>query len=175
MKGRTGIGVLWRNSFTKSVKNTNHNSRILSIEIGHRKDNVLFVNLYMPYQCDVNVELYMQCLGNLSAILKEADTLKIAVVEDFKAAEITVFANKITEWFKHEAMVIPDMVFLGSGPEVHTFVTIAHNTTPWPVHIICSTQMHNILSDVNVLNQRLCSDHLPLTVALNLDPLDISC
>ena len=71
------MDVLWRKSFTKNVKIINHNSIILNIVIGHEKGNFCFVNVFMPYQCDVNLEQYMQCLGNLYAIMEEADTSKL--------------------------------------------------------------------------------------------------
>ena len=141
----------------------------LVLKLGRRKISFCL----LMCMCSTSVMWIYSCICSscLSAILEEAGTSKIADVGDFNAAVNTVFASEQTEWCKYEAMAISYMVFSGSGPEVHTFVSPANNTTSWLDHIICSTDMHNIISDVHVLNQMPCTDHLPFSSGSECRPL----
>ena len=36
--------------------------------------SLLFISVYMPYQCDDNYELFMEYVGKLSALIEESPT-----------------------------------------------------------------------------------------------------
>ena len=63
-------------------------SRLLGVELTCNDVSMLFISLYMPYQCKDNFELFMQYIGKISALIEESPTSNIAIVGDFNAAII---------------------------------------------------------------------------------------
>ena len=43
------------------------------------------INVYMPYQCDENYDLYMKCIGKLSTLIEKSCTNNIVILGDFNA------------------------------------------------------------------------------------------
>jgi len=158
-----GIGILWRRTIEQNVnicKNTD--TRLLGVEVQSSHGKILLINVYMPYQCDNNYDEYMHYLGKLSALIFDADTTRIGIYGDFNANICTPFMNELEKWCQSEHMTISDLVLLGSSSGTFTYVSAAHNTTSWLDHIVCSQDLHKLVSCVTVLDKTPSSDHLAM-------------
>ena len=49
------------------------------------------MNVYLPYQCYDNFDIYVEYIRKISAILEDCTTSKLAVIGDFNAAVSTTF------------------------------------------------------------------------------------
>ena len=52
----------------------------MGIQIKNRDECLYFVNVYLPYQCPDNYELYVQYLGKLLAIIEDYESSKVAIL-----------------------------------------------------------------------------------------------
>ena len=59
-------------------------------------------------------------------------------------------------------------VLLGRNSDNYTYVSDAHNTTSWLDHIMCSHNMHQHISSLEILKKLAKSDHLPLSIHLDI-------
>ena len=55
-------------------------TRITGIQIKNRDECLYFVNVYLPYQCPDNYDLYVEYLGKLSAIIEDYESSKVAII-----------------------------------------------------------------------------------------------
>ena len=69
---------------------------------------MLFVNVYMPYQCDDNYDLFVEYIGKISSIIEESVTSDLIVLGDFNATLDTVFESKLLEMCKSHQLVVSD-------------------------------------------------------------------
>ena len=71
-----------------------NDSRIVGITLCIDNLQYDFISVYMPYQCDKNYDLYMQCIGKLSTLLEESCTNNIVILGDFNATLNSVFESE---------------------------------------------------------------------------------
>ena len=119
-------------------------TRIMGIQIKNRDECLYFVNVYLPYQCPDNYDLYVEYLGKLSAIIEDYESSKVAIIGDFNAAVGTTFEGELLEVCTHHELIISDYEHFGRNSSQFTFVSDAHSTTSWLDHIICSFNLFNI-------------------------------
>ena len=48
----------------------------------------------------------------------------------------------------------------------------AHHSTSWLDHVICSSNMHNVIGSIYVVDNLPSSDHLPLGVTFSMKIVD---
>ena len=137
-------------------------TRIIGLEVKHLKERLYFINVYLPYQCPDNYDLYAEYLGKISAIVEDCHSTKIAIIGDFNAAVGTTFEDELLELCTHQKLIIADYEKYGRTSNQFTYVSDAHNTTSWLDHIICSFDFYSIISDLFILDKLPSSDHLPL-------------
>ena len=144
-------------------------TRIMGIQIKNRDECLYFVNVYLPYQCPDNYDLYVEYLGKLSAIIEDYESSKVGIIGDFNAAVGTTFEGELLEVCTHHELIISDYEHFGRNSSQFTFVSDAHSTTSWLDHIICSFNLFTILSDLCILDKLPSSDHLPIGCNLCFD------
>ena len=94
-----GIGILWKKSISKFVKSiTFDDSRLLGVQITYNQETFVFINVYLPFQCEDNYENYLNYLGKPTAVVEEIATSNIVVLCDFNAAKDTRFENELLLW-----------------------------------------------------------------------------
>ena len=141
-----GLAVLWRNEFTHACTLLNiDDARLLGVTFDTNLGKTLMVNAYLPYQCAYNFEDYCNCLGKLAAIVHEADTRNIVITGDFNAGVNTLFEHELVELCKGEHLCISDYDMLGRNSGFYAYVSDAHHSTSWLDHVICSSNMHNVI------------------------------
>ena len=104
-----GIGILWKKSISKLVKAiTFDDSRLLGVQITDNQETFVFINVYLPFQCEDNYENYLNYLGKLTAVVEEIATSNIVVLGDFNAAKDTKFENELLLWCNSNNCIMSD-------------------------------------------------------------------
>ena len=137
-------------------------TRMIGLEVKHLKERLYFINVYLPYQCPDNYDVYAEYLVKISAIVEDCHSTKIAIIGDFNAAVGTTFEDELLELCTHHKLIIADYEKYGRTSNQFTYVSDAHSTTSWLDHIICSFDFYSIISDLFILDKLPSSDHLPL-------------
>jgi len=161
-----GLAILWRKELEHIKVHDYNDPRLLGLEVHSNHGKLMFINVYMPYQCADNSDLYLHYLGKLAALVHESDTSKIALLGDFNASTNTAFGRELAEMCKTNNLVLSDIDLLGSN--TYTFVSDAHHTVSWLDHFVSSADMHHIIKHISVLDKWPTSDHLPLATVLNV-------
>ena len=81
---------------------------MIGLEVKHLKERLYFINVYLPYQCPDNYDLYAEYLGKISAIVEDCYSTKIAIIGDFNAAVGTTFEDELLELCTHHKLIIAD-------------------------------------------------------------------
>ena len=103
------VAVLVRKSIRKECQvHTFDHSRLLGITVNTSDMPYYFLNVYMPYQCDDNYDLFVEYTGKISSIIEESATSKLVVLGDFNAAVDTVFESELLEMCKSHQLVVSD-------------------------------------------------------------------
>ena len=70
-----GVGILWRKSISEHVQIVKYDDvRIIGCQVNHDCGDIIFMNVYLPYQCEENIDDYMLYLGKLSSIINQCNT-----------------------------------------------------------------------------------------------------
>ena len=81
------VAVLVRKSIRKECQvHTFDDSRLLGITVNTSDMPCYFLNVYTPYQCDDNYDLFVNYIGKISSIIEESVTSILIVLGDFNAA-----------------------------------------------------------------------------------------
>ena len=70
-----GVAIFYKKDLSKYVKQIDTNLEWCNaIEITVESHKIILINVYLPYQCDKNKELYMQCLEAIRDIIDEGSS-----------------------------------------------------------------------------------------------------
>ena len=83
-------------------------SSLITITVNTSDMPCYFLNVYMPYQCDDNYDLFVEYIGKISSIIEESVTSNLIVLGDFNAAVDTVFESELLEMCKSHQLVVSD-------------------------------------------------------------------
>ena len=158
-----GVSVLWRKTLSNLISIVKYDdARLIGCMVKTNDIDSLYVNVYLPYQCDDNYDSYVYYLGKLSAIIDESPTSNITVVGDFNAKLGSPFEDELQSVVRSSNMHISDFEYFGYNSDKYTYVSDAHMSTSWLDHYICSTSMHRNISYMTILDKLPSSDHLPI-------------
>ena len=106
-----GLSVMWKKSLSNSIKIMQFDdSRILGIELQSNNFTLLFLTVYLPYECDKFYDDYCFYLSKLQCIIDSANTPYVFILGDFNAdiqntsifgAELLDFCDFLTRNFYH--------------------------------------------------------------------------
>ena len=66
-----GMAILTKEKYLSMAHfHTYQCSRLLGVELTCNDASMLFISVYMPYQCKDFFELFMECIGKLSAFIE---------------------------------------------------------------------------------------------------------
>ena len=71
-----------------------------------------------------------------------------------------------------EHLGLSDYEMLGRNSVFYTCVSDAHHSTSWLDQDICSSNMHNVIGSIYVVDKLPSSDHLPLDVIFSMTIVD---
>ena len=95
-------------------------SRLLGVQITDNQETFVFINVYLPFQCEDNYENYFNYLGKLTAVVEETATSNIVVLGDCNAAKDTKFENELLLWCNSNNCIMSDNEILGDDLDTHT-------------------------------------------------------
>ena len=123
----------------------------------------------MPYQCKDNFELFMECIGKISALIEESPTSHDAIAGDFNAAIDTQFDVELQELCNILSLVISDCNYYDRNSGMFTHVSDAHGTTSWLDHILYSQDMQTKLHSIAILYMLPSSDHVLMSFVFDFN------
>ena len=162
-----GVGIIWRKSLAKYISIVQYeDNRIIGCNVGISDNSMLFVNVYLPYQCVDNHDDFVLYLGKLTAIINECTTPTIAIVGDFNAKAGTMFESELLQFVNTCNLNIADYEYFGRSSDTHTYVSDSHGTTSWLDHYVCSHSMYSAITGMKVIDRLPSSDHLPISATM---------
>ena len=102
-------------------------TRMIGLEVKHLKERLYIINVYLPYQCPDNYDLYAEYLGKILAIGEDCHSTKIAIIGDFNAAVGTTFENELLKLCTHHKLIIADYKKCGRTSNQFTYVSDAYS------------------------------------------------
>jgi len=79
-----------------------------------------------------------------------------------------LFGHKLLAYCQTETLTISDYELMDVH-NTYTHVSTSHKTTSWLDHIISTSSFHDLIEKISVDYTLISSDHLPMSVILNLD------
>lgn len=126
----------------------------------------LFINVYLPYKCDENLELYVECLGKIQQVIEEACTSNIIICGDVNCDPRIDddYGRVLTSFCGDMDLSLIDMDILKNG--AFTYISDAWGTTSWIDHCLCSAEICKVVKCVSVDYSFIMSDHRPIIVEI---------
>lgn len=167
-----GVAILWRDSLDSRVKPLVTNlSWCSGIEIEDNQRKVVILSVYLPYQCNENEEKYLECLGELSALLQELDTTCYSVLGDWNAnlkdMRNSLFARHMSSFCDEHDLIISSQHMLPHSS--YTCVSAAWGSTSWLDHTVSSADFHDMITNMEIQYTYTDEDHIPLTLTASLE------
>ena len=155
--------ILYRKCFADNISVVNTcNARITCIYIMSADGKILLLNVYMPcnYGDDESLHDYLECLGELDALMIESDAVHTVICDDFNCGPASRFFPMLDSFAREHNLIISDMTKLSN---VFTYESDDGLRTSWIDHIVCSSAIDKVVCDIGVLQNVIVSDHRPLT------------
>ena len=172
IKGRPygGVGFLIRKSvFQFCTVKEYDDSRILGIEYTKEGTSMLLLCVYLPYQCNDNYDEYLNCMNKIVQIVFEYPNANVYVMGDFNSdfTRGDLFGDEFMQICNEHTLSIADKELLPDS--TFTCISNAHGTTSWLDHCVTSVTGLDNIESVMVIDEYICSDHLPLRVVIRCD------
>ena len=134
-------------------------ARLLGIEIVIKNNNdeikLLFVNIYMPFDCADNTDDFMQYLSRVNDICETYPTPYVYVIGDF-TANVTI-KNQCSKFGDDGGILMADYDYLPK--DSYTFTSSAHNTVSWLDHILTTSPGRDLIEHIDTILYLLTNSH----------------
>ena len=164
-----GVGILWRKSLSeKCVIKSYECDRITGIEITIGSFHALFLCVYFPCDNSDNFDEYCHYLSMVKQITVDFPTPYVFIMGDFNAnlSRSSRFGDELVSYCERYSLHISDNIILPS--DTFTHVSMAHGSTSWLDHCVTTVSGHDIITDLSILFGYVSSDHLPLSVQIQV-------
>jgi len=161
-----GTACLYRKDLAAGIKPVpSTNSRISALTLSTSCGPLLLINVYMltNYGDNDSLELYLECLTYLHAIIVDSNAVHTVVAGDFNCSVGSRFFTEFKEFVADNNFVASDLIRLDN---VTTYVSDDGQKLSWVDHIISSPTADIMLLYVNLLENFAMSDHRPLIFSL---------
>ena len=124
----------------------------------------------MPYQSEDNRDRYLQCLEAIRDIIDEGTSSSYIIVGDWNAnlriGQRSLFRQHMLDFCTNNNLLIVDTE---TCPEdSYTFVSEAHGSHTWLDHIVCTSDIRNAISNVEIAYDITDNDHIPMCMDLDI-------
>jgi len=93
-----GTAILWHKSIpARSFKNHDHS--IVGLRLCLDSSPLFLINVYLPYCCSANTDLYIDYLSRLTNMSSDLDSPNICFMGDFNACPSNAFGPLLTSLF----------------------------------------------------------------------------
>ena len=170
---RGGVAILWRKSFGPSVTPVKFDlDWVVGLNIKSGDKNITILCIYLPYYCPDNEEEFSIKLGQLMSIVEGIDSPSVMLVGDFNANishNLSSFGTQLINVCADNELIFSSKIMLPS--DSFTYISESWNTTSWLDHVICTQEGHIGISNISILYESAFSDHVPISISINLDDL----
>ena len=142
-----GISIMWNRALSSCCSIIQYeDNRLLGISINFNDFNYLFLNVYLPYFSNDNLDDYDMYMGKIASILDGSDASGVVIVGDFNAGPSSPFFEELQILCREKDLIISDVVSLPQGTFTH--VNNGTTTKSWLDHCVCSQSMHERMSRI---------------------------
>ena len=144
-----GVSFLWRTKYDKHITPLEFEVDWLTgIRFTNGRSYVVLC-IYMPYECRLNDDMYMENLGVLQSILDEIDVTCMSIIGDWNADigdSRSTFAAHLKQFCIDTGLVISSANVLPSGTFTH--LSESWNTTTWLDFCLSSIDGNSCIQDM---------------------------
>ena len=163
-----GLSILWRRSLgLKCSIKLYEDPRILGINLGNSTQNILILNIYLPYFSQENYDNYLNYVGKISSIIQDHDHNDIMIIGDFNANIDSPFFHEWDNVREFSGMTFVDVDNLAASSYTH--INNASYSTSWIDHCLVTATVKMCVENIEILYDDYLSDHVPFTVTLTID------
>ena len=142
----------------------------IEVELGAKK--FIIFNIYLPYQCRVKEDKYLEDLGVLCALIEDLDSTNFVLLGDWNAnlknSDNSLFA-------KHMLCFCDDLNLISSRrmlPEdSYTYVSASWGSESWSDHVVSTEAFDKAISDINICYNISDEDHIPVALTLAVEEM----
>lgn len=116
------------------------------MNLGFSDKCVLVFSVYMPTNIEDNLNEFMKCLAQVSAIIESNHVECAIVLGDFNAHPGTLFGKELLDYCREQSLQCLDLDKLESN--TYTFVSDAHETCRWLDHCIVTAAAAALVTDM---------------------------
>ncbi|KAG7301095.1 hypothetical protein JYU34_015495 [Plutella xylostella] len=175
LKGRPygGVAVLWRKTRFRNVTPLDTGSkRVAAVRVEVADRSFIVLSVYMPCDSDVNLPLFTEYLGVISAIVEGSDIECIVALGDFNANFLkkeSLFARELLEYCRDQRWQCADLSVLGEDSNTFTYRSASDGTISWLDHCVVTAAAMDLITKVSVDNNVNWSDHYPLIIDFDIN------
>ena len=164
-----GVAILWRKSLSPYITPIIVDDTVIGIILSDVTSQVLLLNVYMP--CDMQtlhaLDSYRNMLAKLEVIINEHNIGKIVLTGDLNADP-----GKGRFWGELKTFMDSFSLFNVDGQlpqDSFTYLCPGRSTTSWLDHVLCTKEVINLITNVNIDYEGALYDHFPLYFSLAID------
>ena len=165
-----GVGILWNKKLDSCIITMLIDYKwICGIKMKYSEGELCIFCVYESYD---NLDQYVQCMAILSNLINESPSNVIYILGDFNCdiMKKSLYDQHLNMFIKECDMIASDYLFVN---EMFTYVSSAWGTTSWLDHCLSTEDAHRMIKRVQVLNDYVSSDHLPLCITCNIDFMSV--
>lgn len=115
-----GVAILWRKSLGHRASFIEYgDSRIVGLCIANDKTQILILCMYMPTDCHENMDLFVQYLGKIHAIVEESEIMNVVVLGDWNASPDKSFGRELNLFCADNSMLLSDCILLPTDSYIY--------------------------------------------------------
>ena len=151
----------------------------MGIELISSRRKVQLLNVYLPYNCDDNIDEYKYYIAKIDSIITGYASPYIYVIGDFNAHVSSdsppnrhKFGSELQSFCEDENYILSDVEYLKNiTGDVFTYVSDAHTTVSWLDHVMTTFNGHSLIKTVSIDYSFVTSDHRPLSVDIDFNKI----
>ena len=169
-----GLAFLWRKSLSPYVSIVLlDDERLLGLQVTcNGGTTITLFNIYLPYDCPDNRELFEEYMGKISSLVEESSTNCLCFIGDFNVDPHRPKYAQLQQMCVDHDLCIVDAELLPA----HTFsyISDSHHTTSWLDHAVMNAACRALVHSIDVKYTVTVRDHMPLCVVLKCVPAAVS-
>jgi len=162
-----GTAILYRKNLEHNVIVVDSSDpRVCALKLLTNHGPVLFICVHLPTDTgDVEcIENYIATCANITALCEDCDSVHYVIAGDFNCHKGSRFYRCLHNFVVDNKLCMSDYSRL---VDAVTYCNDAGTACSWIDHVLCSAVIDELICNVSVMDNFVCSDHKPLTVTFN--------
>ena len=168
-----GVAIFWQKKYDPVITVIRLDvDWAIAIKVSFEKNDFIILNVYTPFECHKNENEFLNRLGFISSFITESECTCIFAMGDLNADvsdNQSLFGQHLQHFCQNSKLVLSSKVLMPENS--YTYISEAWHTTSWLDHCICTADAHDCLSEIKILYDLSISDHIPVSMLLNLNSL----